>query len=127
VVPPTELSSSTVGAHLVSHVIIPPELLADTHAALLTALSGATQLASVPPKPVPRLPDSSTTTASADPPVSAPEPETLTELIVSLFCPFDNASGIIDTIVSGVVLSQRADVGRVQRRFCASFVACQLM
>jgi hypothetical protein len=109
--PAAESSSSTLGAHPVSHVIIPPALLADTHAALSTALSGTTQLASVPPKPAPPAPtDSSSSTAPADPPAPPPEPEPLTEPIVTLFCPFDNTSGVIDTIVSGVGLSQRADV-----------------
>lgn len=112
-VPAAELSSSTPGAHPVSHVIIPPALLADTHAALSTALSGATQLASVPPKPTPppaALAGSSSSTAPADPPPPPSEPEPLTEPIITLFCPFDNTSGVIDTIVSGVGLSQRADV-----------------
>jgi hypothetical protein len=110
----TESSPSTAGAHPVSHVIIPPALLADAHAALSTALSSATQLASVPPKPTPAPApapvDSSSSAAPVDPPSPPSDPEPLNEPIVTLFCPFDHASDVIDTIVSGVGLSQRADV-----------------
>ena len=111
-VPATESSPSTAGAHPVSHVNIPPALLADAHAALSTALSSATQLASVPPKPAPAPTpsDSSSSTTTVDPPTPPSDPEPLNEPIITLFCPFDHASSVIDTIVSGVGLSQRADV-----------------
>lgn len=101
--PPSSSESTKIpGTHPSSHVVIPPALLADTHAALSTALSSATQLASVPPKP------SSTTSSPSD--VAPPDPEPLPEPVVTLFCPYDNTAGVIDTIVSGVGLSQRADV-----------------
>lgn len=118
---PEPSSSSTdpvLGAHPTSHVVIPPALLADAHAALSTALSNSTQLASVHPKPSPppapaasteSTTDSTTPATPADPVVPA-EPEVLTEPIVTLFCPFDNSAAVIDTIVSGVGQSQRADV-----------------
>lgn len=113
-----EASSSSTrlpGQHPTSHVNIPPALLADAHAALSTALSSATQLASVHPKPPPPPPapakvvEGTTPAAPADPVVPA-EPEVLTEPIITLFAPFDNTASVIDTIISGVGQSQRADV-----------------
>ncbi|KAF8323926.1 hypothetical protein DL93DRAFT_2070047 [Clavulina sp. PMI_390] len=109
----TEESTRLPGAHPINHVTIPPALLADAHAALSSALSSSTQLAAVHPKPPPPPEPSSSTTkdepapTSTDPP---PEPEVLTEPIITFFCPYDNTALVIDTIVSGVGQSQRADV-----------------
>lgn len=105
-------TSSPTSTPLSNAVTIPPGLLADAHAAVVNALSQKSQLASLPPKPVtaPTTDGEPATTiaaAASDPP---PDPDPAVEPIITLYCPFDNTPGVLDSIVSGLGASQQADV-----------------
>jgi hypothetical protein len=117
---------SFVASVLSNKVEIPPSLLADAHAAIGDALSTKSQVASIPPKPAPVLPSTSTTSADGATPIAdspAPadtsastnplpvsDPEPAVEPIITLYSPFDNTPAVLDSIVYGVGTSQGADV-----------------
>lgn len=137
---PSNNSTSPPGAYRTNHMIIPPALLGDANDALSAALSMSTQLTSVHPKSPPPPPPLSlppplpmSPPLPLSPPLPPPIPlpanvewsppqstrlgrmrpprsHVLTESIVTLFAPFNNAASVIDALVSGVGESQQADV-----------------